>query len=38
MDDDMNRRIAFSRGTAQKQGVAWAVDNFVKKFRLGFIF
>jgi hypothetical protein len=38
MDDDMNRGLAFGRRKAQKQGVAWVVDNFVKKFGLGFIF
>jgi len=38
MDDDMNRRLAFGGRTAQKLGVTWAVDNFVKKFWLGFIF
>jgi len=36
MDDDTNRRIAFGRRTTQKQGLAWAVDNFVKKYGLGF--
>jgi hypothetical protein len=38
MDDGMNCRLAFGRWMAQKQGVAWAVDNFVKKFGSGFIF
>jgi hypothetical protein len=38
MDDGMNRRLAFGRWMAQKQGVAWAVDNFVKKSGFGFIF
>lgn len=34
----MNRRIAFGRRTTQKQGLAWAVDNFVKKFGLWYLF
>jgi hypothetical protein len=38
MDDDMNRRIAFGRRTTQKQGLAWVVDNFVKKFGFLFLF
>jgi hypothetical protein len=38
MDDDMNRRNAFGGRTTQKQGLAWAVDNFVKKFGIGYIF
>jgi hypothetical protein len=38
MDDGTNRRLAFGRRTTQKQGLAWAVDNFVKKFGLVLFF
>ena len=34
----MNRRIAFGRRATQKQGLAWVVDNFVKKFGFLFLF